>query len=55
MIEDVCTVDALERTLRDFVDLLTPYDGLGFRARALRILRDRKYRAARQRLLDTYL
>ena len=55
MIEDVCSVDALERTLRDFVGLLTPYEGLSFRARALRILRDRKYRAARQRLLDTYL
>lgn len=55
MIEDVRTVDALERTLRDFVGLLAPYEGPNFRARTLRILRDRGYRAARQRLLDTYL
>lgn len=55
MYEDIETVEALDKTLRSLVDLLTEYEGTTFRKRTMGILRDRGYRAARLRMLNTYL
>ncbi len=55
MIEDVSTIGALDQTLHDIVDLLSPYEGSSYRKRALSVLRDERCRRARARLLELCL